>query len=495
MPGPDAAELMRIPDAGPRPTSLAPCQETQWEFMYALSPDDPGRAFHVVVENRYLEGALDRAALMRAFEQVTRRHEGLRLVLEEVAPDARVRILDRIDLPVEHLDLSGLDETRRSDAVHELSYHENRRCFDLRSGPLWHAWVVRLDATTHLLNACFSHIIADGWAPKVFVEDLLGAYGALVGAAAPLADDALTFAEIHALQNRRLAAVPERQRFWREHLLPLKPWPPADSMLVENPDADLMARERIDFWIPSETQPQIRRVAWRARTTAFVALQAAYHLVICMARGTERSVLNTAMHGRATDREKRALLQFAVDPYVGTAVPEGGTLLDMVRATSESVGGSIEHAMSYTSIARAINPDFDAQRPWPAFHFCDGGFIDTAFFDPHSERAGMQVTQVFIPGERPAGYVPAMVAGQLSGAIAHAWEARSGPGMLIYPKRNGGRLRFNGHLHTRESMQDLLDRFLWVVEAVAWRPEMRIDDLRRDHAGRFGREHPAGRRP
>lgn len=480
----DAASQMRVHDVQAPPTSLAPCQETQWEFMYALAPDDPGRAFHVVVENRYLKGPLDRGALERAFEEVTRRHDGLRLVLDTVAPDPCVRILDRIDLPVEQRDLSGLSEERRREAIEELSYHENRRTFDLGRGPLWHAWVLRLDPTTHLLNACFSHIIADGWAPKVFVEDLLGAYGALIGAAPPLPDDALTFAEIHALQSRRLAPSPERERFWREHLR-AKPWPPGDSTLGQTPDADLMARARIDFWIPTETQPQLRRIAWRARTTAMVALMAAYHLVICISRGTERSVLNAAMHGRATDREKRALFQFAVDPYVGTAIPEGGTLLDMVRATSESVSGAIQHAMSYKSIARAVNPDFDRERPWPSFHFCDGGFIDTAFFDPHSRRAGLEVTQVFIPGTAPAGHAPVMVASQLSGAIAHAWEARSGPGMLIYPKRNGGRLRFNGHLHPRASMQDLLDRFLWVAEAIAWRPETRIDDLRREFGRRF----------
>src|SRR5437660_6277640 len=133
------------------PTSLAPCQETQWEFMSGLCPDDPGRSRHVVVDNRYLRGPLDLPALRAAFADVAGRHDALRMVFDSIAPDARVRVLERIEPPVEELDLSGLDEAARQTVIEELSYRENRRCFDLGSGPLWHAWVVRLDATTHLL--------------------------------------------------------------------------------------------------------------------------------------------------------------------------------------------------------------------------------------------------------------------------------------------------------------------------------------------------------
>src|SRR5205823_6541559 len=138
-----------------------------------------------VVDNRYLRGPLDLPALRAAFADVAGRHDALRMVFDSIAPDARVRVLERIEPPVEELDLSGLDEAARQTVIEELSYRENRRCFDLGSGPLWHAWVVRLDATTHLLNLCLLHVIADGWAPKVFLTDLLQAYGGRTGAAPP----------------------------------------------------------------------------------------------------------------------------------------------------------------------------------------------------------------------------------------------------------------------------------------------------------------------
>lgn len=461
-----------------QPTSLAPCQEAQWEFMLALAPDDPGRSLHVVVENRYLEGGLDHGAMSRAFADVTRRHDGLRLAFDSVGPDPRVRVDDHVDLPLEHLDLAGLDPGRQRTAIDELSFRENRRCFDLRRGPLWHAWLVRLAPTTHLLNACLSHIIADGWCAKVFVEDLLAAYGARVGQAPPLPDDALSFAEIHALQNRQLEARPDRVRYWQERLRARPVDQEAVAELRGHPSADLMARSTIEFWFPEQTVAELRRVAWRARTTHFVALLAGYHLLICLTRGTDRSVINSAMGLRRTSRARRALFQFTVDPYVCTDVPAAASLLEVVRATTRSVEAAGGNAVSYQSLARAVNPDFDAQRPWPSYHLCDGGFIDTAFYDPLVELSGLRVTQAFIPGGPPAGHAPALVVSQLPDAVAPAWAARTGPGLLIYPGRAGGKVRFNHQIHSAESMHELLRRYLWVVEAVATQPDLRVDALR-----------------
>jgi len=468
----------------PQPATLAPCQENQWELMCALAPD-PGRALYVVVENRFLEGRLDRAALTAAFADVIRRHDGLRLALDSLEPDPRVRIDERIEPPVDWLDLSGLDEARQQEAIEELSFHENQRCFDLRRGPAWHAWVVRLGPERHLLNACFCHLVADGWAPRVFVIDLLAFYGARLGLCPPPAGDALTFAEMHALQSRRMEAGEGRLRFWREHLLPLAP-PKVPRLLRARPDADLMARARVEFRFPPGIVKELRREAWRSRTTTLVAMMAAYHVLLCLASGRDRSVINTAMLGRNTRREKEAILQFAIDPYVGTRVPEAALLREVVRAAADALTGAIEHALPFGALARAVNPDFDRQRPWPAHHLCDGVFIDTAVFEPHMSLAGLEVTQVFLPGRPAPNHVPGPVASRMADPAALAWEIRSGPGMLIYPFRGGGSLRYNSEVHSDEEMQEWVRRYLWVVEAVTRRPETRVGELREQHARLFG---------
>jgi hypothetical protein len=57
------------------PERLAPGQKREWEFMWALSPADPGAARTVVVATRSVDGRLDHVALWRAFADVIRRHD------------------------------------------------------------------------------------------------------------------------------------------------------------------------------------------------------------------------------------------------------------------------------------------------------------------------------------------------------------------------------------------------------------------------------------
>lgn len=472
-----------IDDVDPgRPTTLAPCQETQWEFMSGLSPDDPGRSQHVVVDNRFLRGHLDRSALHQAFADVTRRHDALRLAFDAIGPDPRVRVDDRVDLPVEELDLAGLPDGSVRLAIQELSYRENRRCFDLRRGPLWHAWVVRLDATNHLLSVCISHIVADGWAPRVFVTDLLAAYCARVGAGPPLEDEPLSFARMHELQARRLQPTTDRLRYWRERVTPRAPDPDALARLRANPGADLMARERIHFIFPGATVAALKRVAWRARTTPYVALMSAYHVLLCLNGGWDRTVINTAQLGRGTDAERKAVFQYSVDPYICADLSGDASLLATVRAMDRAMVEATDNMVSYKTLARAVNPDFDASRPWPAYHFCDGKFISVAFLDPQVTLPGLVVEQAYIPGERPADQAPGPVVSQLSDALALAWGARGGPGIAIGPGRNGGLLRFNRDFHPEAAMQELLCQYRWIVEELAWRPETPVDALREQYA-------------
>jgi hypothetical protein len=467
------------------PTSLASCQETQWEFMSGLAPDDPGRSQHVVVDNRYLRGPLDRSALRQAFADVTERHEALRLAFDAIGPDPRVRIDDRVVPPVEEADLSGFGEGRQLAAIEELSYRENRRCFDLRAGPLWHAWVVRLDPASHLLSVCLSHIVADGWAPRVFMTDLLAAYGARARTGPPWDPEPLSFAAMHELQARRLQPTAERLRYWRERVVPRPPDAQALARLRARPDADLMARERLHFRFPAATAVELRRVAWRARTTPYVALMAAYHLLLCLTTGRDRSVINTALLGRRTDGERRAVFQYSVDPYVCAELSSRGSLRDTVRAMDRATREAVAHMVSYKNLARTVNPGFDASRPWPAFHFCDGKFISAAFLDPRLSVSGLQVEQAYIPGERPPDHARGPVMSELPDPLARAWGARGGPGIAIGPGRHGGLLRFNGDIHPVASMRELLDQYLWIVEVLAWRPETEVRALREQHASRF----------
>lgn len=465
-------------------SSLAPGQEAEWELMTELCPGDPGRARNLVVDNRYLRGSLNVRAMERAFSDVCRRHDSLRLVLESIDADPRLRIDDDVEPPVDFLDLSRCGAAKRRAALSELVFRETRRSFDLRDGPAWHAWLVRLGRTTHLLNVCLSHLVADGWSSKVFVDDLMAAYAARVDGAPLPADGAPSFAELRELQARRREATPARLRYWRERLTPLpERWP-----FTPRPksNADLLARANIGFRFPRHTAARVKTTAWSARTTPYIVMLAGYHLLLSLRTGKERTTIHIVTLGRSTRRERRAIFLCAGYPYVSTDTPPESKLHDVVRATHVSTLEASDNLAPYKDVARAVNPSFDDSRPWSPSHLYDGDFTSWAYDEPALQLSNVYVTQSPVPAVRPSDYLSDRSAGDFPNGLPRPWEFKCGPNLDISSYRDRGSVGFNPEVYPVEEMQRLVDEYLWVMEALVWRPDIRVDSLRESHARRFG---------
>nr|WP_042178186.1 condensation domain-containing protein [Kibdelosporangium sp. MJ126-NF4]CEL13033.1 Siderophore biosynthesis non-ribosomal peptide synthetase modules [Kibdelosporangium sp. MJ126-NF4]CTQ98719.1 Siderophore biosynthesis non-ribosomal peptide synthetase modules [Kibdelosporangium sp. MJ126-NF4] len=463
---------------GELPTSIAPTQEMQWELMYALSPSDPGASRVLIVDNRYLDGPLDRAAMQAAFADVIARQDALRLTFAAVAPDPTVVIEDRIEPPVEFLDLSGLPETVQTTRIQELAYQENRRRFDL-GGPLWHAWVVRLSDETCLVNVSFSHVIADGAACDVFMHDLLAAYQARTGEGPGWTADAPTFAEIHAMQTRRFEARSDKLEHWRSTLAPVPQNP--DFTRNAPADADLLGRARIRFELPTATATELRRIAWRAATTPFVVVLTAYHVLLSLLAGKERTVIASGTLTRPTKREKQSIMQFVTDTYVCADTPDGAALRDVVAYAHRSMSDGIENLLSYKAIAQAVNPRFDTVRPWADYHMCDGHFYSGASYSPAPKDSRLRLRHAYIPGRPPDEHASELMAGALTPDLFEAWDAWCGPSVAMGNPRNGGVLLYNDRVYPTEVMRGMLDTYLWIVEALAWSPQAKVGDLREEY--------------
>src|SRR5581483_5507077 len=122
------------------PLSFA--QERLW-LVDQLEP--VGSAYNLAQALR-LEGPLDLAALELSFRALVRRDESLRTRFETHDGEA-VQVIDapgRFVLP--RVDLSELEDTQRAREVARWRQEEARQGFDLRTGPLIRARVLRLSA-------------------------------------------------------------------------------------------------------------------------------------------------------------------------------------------------------------------------------------------------------------------------------------------------------------------------------------------------------------
>jgi len=453
-------------------TGLLPAQESHWELMCALSPEAPGASRFVVVDNRFVDAPLDPAAMRRAFADVVRRHDALRLVFDDTGVDPRLRIEPSVEPPVDYLDLTGRGEAEVADTLGEIVYREHHRTFELTAGPAWHAWYVRLGPDRHFVNACFSEIIADGWASKVFMEDLLAAHAVHTGDA-PAPPPPLSFAEMGDLQRARLAPTPERLAYWRERLLPLARPALFRSRLTD--ETSLLVRHRIDVDFEPALLPALRGLAWRARSSLFVVLMAAYHVLLTAATGRERTVVSTAALGRTSERERRSLLPCTIDPYVATTLAPGTSLLDAVARTHEAMDLAMANLVPFTAVARAVNPGFDAARPWPDLELCDGNFFSAAFEDHELSLGGMRVTmprmRSRIPAD-PAGTT--LLAGAVPAERRAVWAAYCGPSLEVSHARDGCALIYNGEVYDAGEARAHLGAYLDVVRLMATAPETTV---------------------
>jgi len=179
----DSGRAAPMPLASPvAEEESAPLTEPQVEILAAAQlGDEASCAFNESVSIA-LDGALDVAALGAAMNAVVARHQALRGRIDR--DGERMRFASSLVLDVALADASG--ERDPEAALAALVAADARTPFDLGSGPLVRARLVRLSASRHVLLFTAHHIVCDGWSMNLVLKDLATCYrGAGEAAALP----------------------------------------------------------------------------------------------------------------------------------------------------------------------------------------------------------------------------------------------------------------------------------------------------------------------
>ncbi|MDB5707596.1 MAG: putative non ribosomal peptide synthetase protein [Sphingomonas bacterium] len=118
-----------------------------------------------------LDGPLDADALAAAIEALPVRHEALRTVFVATGDGLRQRVLPQADFHVTCVDLSGdSDPDAAAAALAETRASEG---FDLATGPLLSASLLKLGADRHVLLFGVHHIVSDAVSVTVMIEEIV----------------------------------------------------------------------------------------------------------------------------------------------------------------------------------------------------------------------------------------------------------------------------------------------------------------------------------
>jgi amino acid adenylation domain-containing protein len=301
------------------PLSFA--QERLW-FLDRLSP---GLAVYNQPLGLALAGPLAVPAWRRSLWEIARRHEVLRTSFPEVDGRPVQRIAPAGEVPVPVADLSGLPDAMRQREADRLTTGFARRPFDLATGPLFRAALLRLgtpgtpatEEWVALLN--LHHTIADGASLALLLGELAALYPEIVGRPAPLPELALQYSDYAVWQRQRLTgeALAPQLSGWRRELAGLPELLPLPTDRPRPAVQSFRGGRRLGALPPGATA-ELARLGRERGATLFMVLLAAWEALLHRLTGaTDLAV------GSPVDTRDRTELEGLIGLFVNTLVLRG----------------------------------------------------------------------------------------------------------------------------------------------------------------------------
>ncbi|MFE7469309.1 amino acid adenylation domain-containing protein, partial [Streptomyces sp. NPDC057499] len=348
------AAIAPAPRTGPLPLSFA--QERLW-FLHDFDRD--GVEYNIVAALR-LTGDLNTDALRMALTGLVVRHEALRTTFDSV--DGRgVQIVHgpgEAEIPVRLVEAAGDDELRAALA------HEAALPFDLRTGPLTRALLVRLSPDAHVLVLSMHHIVTDGWSMGVVTRELSALYSAAVrGEDAALPELPVQYPDFAVWQREHLAgdALDGQLAYWRGKLAGLEPLElPTDR---PRPAVRTSAGALHTFEVPTALADRLKTMGYEHGASLFMTLTAVTQLLLSRYSGRQDIAVGTVVSGRER-AEIEELVGFFVNTLVlRTHVDEAqgfGALLSAVRETT--LDAFAHQDVPFSRLIEELAPERDTSR-------------------------------------------------------------------------------------------------------------------------------------
>jgi acyl carrier protein len=300
-----------VPRGGELPLSFA--QQRLW-FLAQWEPSSP---FYNSPSVLRLSGGLELRVLQQTLFEVVRRHEVLRTSFPSVDGQPRQRIVERWQPALPLIDLSGLDQAVAQEATKWLVQREALQPFDLATGPLLRATLLRLGAEEHVLLFTMHHIVSDAWSMGMLVREVAALYRAYQeGQESPLEELAVQYADYAVWQREWLAGemLEGQLGYWRRQLAGA---PAVLELPTDRPRPRVQSYRGAtsDFRLNGKLTAELKELSRRSGVTLFMTLLAGFEVLLWRLSGQEDICVGTAIANR-TRRETEGVIGFFVNTLV-----------------------------------------------------------------------------------------------------------------------------------------------------------------------------------
>jgi thioesterase domain-containing protein len=431
-----------------------PATVGQQGFWY-LDQIDPGNpAYNIAVRFR-LEGTMQYAALFYAINEIVRRHETLRTVVMDIdgQPVQVVTPSLRIDVPV--IDLGDVPAAERHARSELLTVEEARRRFNLSSGPLIRASLLRLNEQDHVLLVTVHHVISDGWSIGLITNELGTLYDAYCqGLKSPLADLSLQYGDFAVWQKRHLESrdLQSQLLYWRGKLSHL----PVLEIRTDRPRPAIQTSNgHIEsILLPTPLTESLKEISNREGVTFFMLALAALKVLLSRHSNQTDIFVGTLVAGRSRV-ELEPLIGLFINPLVLRTDLSGNPTF---RELLARVRGTVVEALSnqdvpFERVVEVVHSKRDPSRH-PVFQI---NFIYQRDFVKPLQVSGLTLTA--IPSKSP-------------GAIYDL-------NFFMVERADGWRAscEYNTDLYEAASINRLLAQFQALLEGIVADPSTRISEI------------------
>lgn len=347
-----------VPEAVPKRYALSFAQERLW-FLRQLDPDD--RSYNIPFE--FPLWNVDPERLRQCLNMVVRRHEVLRTTFHLEGDHPVQLVADALELEMPVIDITAETEDARHADYQRIRALAAAQRFDLETGPLVRATLVRFTGGACSLVIVADHIVFDGWSVGLLFREIAVLYDALtLDVPAPLALLPIQYGEHAERQRARLQGdvLKRHENFWKEKLLgiPARIELPLDHPRQRGPSNSAGAFHF--FELPNGVAAVVRSLAHSQQITSFIVLLSAFQAFLWRYTRHDTVVVGSPVTNRGQS-DLEALIGFFVNMLVLRAdFSNRMTFRELLGQARETVIAAYEHQeLPFEKLIEELQPERD----------------------------------------------------------------------------------------------------------------------------------------
>ncbi|HJP93407.1 MAG TPA: amino acid adenylation domain-containing protein [Pyrinomonadaceae bacterium] len=430
---------------GPARASFA--QERLW-FLHQIEPQSA--AYNVPRAIRIL-GNLDLNVLHQRLNEIVARHDPLRTHFALVDGSLRQIVAENVSIELPVVELEEHESARRAA---ELIKHETALPFDLSTGPVLRAQLLRFHTTEHLLLVTMHHIVSDAWSAGIFFQELTTLYKTFSEQwESPLAPLKLQYADYAEWQRDRLQGevLAEQLRYWQSKL---NDAPAILDLPTDRPRPSQTNRGASCTTSISESlTEQLRELSSSGGATLFMTLLAAFSVLLHRYSGEDDIVIGTPIAGR-----NRAEVEGLIGFFINTLPlridiagnPSFNALLARVKQTA--LEGYEHQDLPFEKLVEELRPERSNRMP----------FFQVMFQYQHAPRDVASLNGVTFLTEAVESH---------TSKFDLSLGAYERDGVLKF------QLEYSTDLFDRETIETMLSRFTILLQSIVSDPDISVGQL------------------